>query len=75
MRYAANDATCEPSNAVLRPKRSLSAPHSGDDIVAHGAVVVMSDPATTSGAPNRLARNGNSGMRIVKPRISRNVIP
>ena len=75
VRYATNDASCDPRSARLRPKRSLSAPHSGDASDAQTAVVVTSAPATTSGAPKRFATNGSSGMRIVKPRMSRNVIP
>jgi hypothetical protein len=36
---------------------------------------VISVPATASGAPKRLTTNGKSGIRIVKPKMFRKVIP
>jgi hypothetical protein len=59
----------------LRPTRSLSAPHNGEEKVANRAVVVSSVPAIVSDAPKRFATKGSSGMRIVYARIPKNVIP
>jgi len=70
-----NEKACDPKSALLRPWRSLSIPHSGDEMVAQTAVMPIKEPAIASEAPKRLAKSGSSGINIVKLRMSRNVIP
>ena len=66
---------CETISTILRPMRSLTLPHTGPAISWHSENVANTTPTVMSGAPNFFTKNGISGIRMLNPRMSMNVMP
>ncbi len=70
-----SETVCAISTMRLRPKRSLTPPHTGDATVPATADVVRIAPTVTPFAPKCCARYGSSGTMIIVPSTSISVTP